>query len=152
MKGVRAFLRLPATAKAMALEAAFALLVARILVQYVPMRFWRYHVDTSADSTPAPLRVPRKVGWIVRKVARRLPFRARCLPQAMAVQWMLRRRAIRSRLVFGARRGTAPKTTLEFHAWLIAGGECVIGGQEVETFTVLPPPEAVCGGPRETRP
>lgn len=151
MRRVRAFLRLPARTKAMALEAAFALLVARLLVQYVPMRLWRHHVDTAGDPAPAPLGMPRKVGWIVPKVARRLPFHARCLPQAMAAQWMLRRRGVRSRLVFGARRGTAPETALEFHAWLIAGGECVIGGQELETFTVLAPPEAACQGPRETR-
>ena len=126
----------------MALEAGLALVVARLLVEHVPMRFWRQYLDTVGDraAEPAPP-VTRKVGRIVRKVARRLPLRARCLPQAMAAQWMLRRREIGSRLVFGARRGTTPETSPEFHAWLIVAGECVIGAQEVETFSVLAPPE-----------
>ena len=148
VEGLRAFLRLPVATQALALEAAFALLLAKLLVECIPMRFWRRRLDTVAESAPVPLRAPRRVGRIVRKVARRLPLCARCLPQAMAAQWMLRRRGIRSRLVFGVRRGPAPAASLEFHAWLIVAGECVIGAREVETFRVLAPPEAQagCGG------
>lgn len=171
LKGVRAFVRLPAGTRAMALEATLDLLVARLLVRYVPMRLWRRRIDTVGEPAaaaqgsaasqrtatgsgktalpgargvpgePAPRHMPLKVGRVVRKVARRLPFRARCLPQAMAAQWMLRRRGIGSRLVFGTRRDTTPAASLEFHAWLIVSGECVIGAQEVETFRVLAPPE-----------
>lgn len=161
LKGLVAFLRLPARTKAVALEAALALLVARLLVEHVPMRLWRRRLNTVGDSAgpaegpggPPPLRVPRNVARVVRKVARRLPWlRARCLPKAMAAQWMLRRRKIRSRLVFGARRATSPETSLEFHAWLIVAGECVIGAQEVETFSVLAPPEAASRQPLASAP
>ena len=175
VKAVRAFVRAPVAAKAMALEAALFLLLARMLVAHVPMRHWRRwlvtaegpasagrpsadpHVAFSAGDPerPAPAgehpartpqqRLPRRVARIVRRVARHVPFPAVCLPQAMALQWMLRRRGIASRLFFGARR-KAQDPGLDFHAWLTVGGECVIGGGEVETYTALPPFEGI--GPR----
>lgn len=104
---------------------------------------------------------------MVRRVARHVPFPAVCLPQAMALQWMLHRRGVESRLVFGARRklhgrersGTgrddgkpsglprrAHGTGLDFHAWLTVGGECVIGADEIGTYTALPPFDGI--GPR----
>ena len=92
-----------------------------------------------ADKGSSSPNATRKVGRIVGKVAHHLPFRVRCLPQAMAGQWMLRRRGVRSTLVFGVRRGVAKDNHLEFHAWLIAGGECVLGGAEVGSYTAFPP-------------
>ena len=174
-KAVRAFVRAPVAAKAMALEAALFLLLARLLVAHVPMRHWRRWLVTAegpasaggppADSRvafsagdpegPAPAgthpartpqqRLPRRVARIVRRVARHVPFPAVCLPQAMALQWMLRRRGVASRLFFGARR-KAQDSGLDFHAWLTVGGECVIGGGEVETYAPLPPFDGI--GPR----
>lgn len=146
--GLRRFLRLPAAKQVLALEAACALLLARALVLHVPMRYWHRRLDTAAESSTgeqrqsaaAARRVPRSIARAVRKVARRMPFQALCLPQAMAAQWMLRRRRIQSRLVFGVRRGNTPGSTLDFHAWLIVAGACVIGAEEVETFVPLPMP------------
>ena len=125
------------------LEAAVLLAVARLLVKHVPMRHWRAWL-TTAD---APLAAPRHVvahtiARSVRSVARRRPLRAVCLPQAMAGQWMLRRRGVASRLWFGVRKG-ADADGLEYHAWLTVDGECVLGGGEIDTFTALPPFDAV---------
>lgn len=83
--------------------------------------------------------VPRQVGRLMGKVVRHLPIRVRCLPQAMAAQWMLRRRGVRGKLMFGVRRGEAAKRPLEFHAWLTVDGECVVGGGGVESFAAFPP-------------
>ena len=212
VKALYTFVRAPAGTKAMALEAALFLWVARLLVRHVPLRHWRHRLVTaeepgpatgrpaaggrpedagdpadahtafaatgvettagaeasapvavgaaveehppgalvreallgaaqgggtaSAGRTPAQ-RFPRRVAYIVRKVAHHVPFHAVCLPQAMALQWMLRRRGVPSRLVFGTRR-EAGGMGLEFHAWLTVAGECVIGAEEAETFTALP--------------
>ena len=174
-KAIRTFVRAPVAAKAMALEAALLLLLARLLVAHVPMRHWRRWLVTTeepapaggppADShvafsagdpeEPAPAgehlarvpqqRLPQRVARIVRRVARHVPFPAVCLPQAMALQWMLRRRGVASRLFFGARRKTQD-SGLDFHAWLTVGGECVIGAGEVETYAALPPFDGI--GPR----
>ena len=169
MKAVRAFVRAPVAAKAMALEAALFLLLARLLVKYVPMRHWRRRLVTaqepadppaalSADGPGepepaggllprAPQRRPsRKVAHIVRTVARHVPFPAVCLPQAMALQWMLRRRGVESRLILGARR-KAGGMGLDFHAWLTVGGKCVIGGGEIETYVTLPPFDGIGSRP-----
>ncbi len=174
-KAVRAFVRAPVAAKATALEAALFLLLARLLVAHVPMRRWRRwlvtaeapaptgrpaadsHVASCAGDPEGPAlagehpagaprrRLPRRVARIVRRVARHVPFPAVCLPQAMALQWMLRRRGVSSRLVFGTRR-KAQDSGLDFHAWLTVGGECVIGAGEVETYAALPPFDGI--GPR----
>lgn len=182
-----AFVRARAATKALALEAAWFLLLARLLVEHVPMRRWRHRLDTAQEPGPMPgggagrpggtldsapdprgapvtaagagvfarpvaaqcgrsapagrvpeQHLPRKVARIVRKVARHVPFRAVCLPQAMAAQWMLRRRGVPSRLVFGVRRGTAD-SGLQYHAWLMVGRECVVGAGEVETYAPLTP-------------
>lgn len=153
MRRLRAFFRLPAATQALVLEAVLALLVARVLVGHVPVRYWWRRVDTGPDSPPNPedlaaprrppaqRRFPLRVGRTVCKVARHAPFSALCLPQAMAAQWMLRRRGIQSRMVFGARRGRTPERAIDFHAWLIAGGECVIGAEGVDTYSPFAPPQ-----------
>ena len=132
------------------LEAAVLLGLARVLVKYVPMRHWRTWL-TTADIPPAtPHHAPPRVRAIartVRSVARRWPLNAVCLPQAMAGQWMLRRRGFASRLWFGVRKaadgGAGNAARLEYHAWLTVDGECVLGGGETETYAVLPPFDAV---------
>lgn len=145
VKTFLAWLRLPAATRARALEAALALLLARLLVECVPMRYWRHCLDTAPEPAGATesradaQRLAQTLARIVRKVARRAPFRAKCLPRAMTAQWMLRRRGLGSRLVFGARRGEVATRALQYHAWLIVAGECVIGGREAETYAVLPP-------------
>ena len=140
------WLRLPASQRALALEAAAWLTLARVLVSYVPMRYWRRHVEAAGDGSdgvgPQPL--GRAVGRMVRRVARRLPFEALCLPQAMAAKWMLRRRGVSSRLWIGVRR-PAPGRPLDYHAWLTVDGESVIGGRSAGAYVPLPwplPPEA----------
>lgn len=143
MKSLWSFLRSPASSKAMALEAALLLLIARLLVLYVPMRHWRHRL-ASAEPANSPARPPFmawKVARIVSRVAAHVPFQAVCLPQAMAAQWMLRRRGTPSHMSFGARRerNEAAAKDLEFHAWLNVGGKCILGGQELATYSALPP-------------
>ena len=135
------------------LEAAVLLGLARLLVKYVPMRHWRAWL-TTADTPLATFRhAPvRAVARTVRSVARRWPLNAVCLPQAMAGQWMLRRRGVASRLWFGVRKaadgGAGNASGLEYHAWLTVNGECVLGGGGIETYATLPPFDAV---PRRDR-
>ncbi|MCY4634686.1 MAG: lasso peptide biosynthesis B2 protein [Acidobacteria bacterium] len=136
------WLRLPPQQRAMALEAAMRLTLARLIVYYVPMRYWRRRLeavasDGSSDAGRQPL--GRAVGRMVRRVARRLPFEALCLPQAMAAQWMLRRRGVSARLWIGVRR-PAPGRPLAYHAWLTVDGESVIGGRPARACVPLPWP------------
>ena len=145
------WLRLPSAQRALALEAAAWLTLAWVLVQHVPMRYWCRHVEAAGDGSDGVGRQPlgRAVGRMVRRVARRLPFEALCLPQAMAAQWMLRRRGVSGRLWIGARR-PAPGQPLDYHAWLTVDGESVVGGRSAGAYVPLPwplPPEAGAARP-----
>ena len=143
MRRLAAFLRLPGPERAMAVEAALCLALARAAVRHVPMRRWRGLVNAAVRDAPGPARrlaLGRAAGRMVRRVARRLPFEAACLPRAMAAQWMLLRRGVPSRLVFGARRPAAPGGGNDYHAWLKVDGERVVGGRRAETYKPLPLP------------
>ena len=141
------WLRLSAPQRALALEAAVWLTMARLLVGHVPMRRWGRHLETVHggidDSGRGPL--GHAVGRMVRRVARRLPFEASCLPKAMAAHWMLRRRGVSSRLWIGA-RSAAKGGPLKYHAWLTVDGKSVIGGRPDGTFVPLPWPARPTGG------
>ncbi len=117
-------------------EAMVLLLAARMLVARVPLRYWRStlgkpgaareHVDT----WPYVL-----IARAVNRGAARLPGQYVCLPRAMAVQWMLRRRGRPSALVFGVERsaqrvGAAPS----LHAWVEAGQRTIIGADSERSF------------------
>ncbi len=160
LRRIRRFGRLSSESRRLAVEAALALLLAQLLVRFIPPRFWLRLLDVEPGARPGgdigptsvqprqqDLRVPRKVGRIAGKMARHLPFRARCLAQSMAAQWMLRRRGIRSILAFGVRRSVGENASLEYHAWLMVGGECVIGGSEIGSYSPFPPFAAPGSGP-----
>jgi Transglutaminase-like superfamily len=97
--------------------------LARRLGQFVPPsdpRALRAKVPVDAE---APLAAD--VSWAVTRAARYLPFKAVCLPQAMAARVMLKRRGVASVMHFGAAKGG--QQALDAHAWLDAAGVEVTG-------------------------
>ena len=137
----------------MAVEAALCLLLARLLVRCVPMRYWMGRLHGAAAGSASPDRqgvgrqgmgrqgvdrqgVGRIVARIVRAVARRLPVEVVCLPRAVAAHWMLRRRGISSQVVFGVRRA-APGRAPDYHAWLTVDGDTVMGGRNGAAYAPL---------------
>ena len=75
------------------------------------------------------------IGWAVTRSARYVPFKAVCLPQAMAARIMLRRRGVRSVLHFGAAKGK--EKPLDAHAWLDAAGVEVTGYPVAANFAEI---------------
>jgi hypothetical protein len=118
-------------------EAAAGLLAARVQIAALPFRriASRLGVFVTPDDprvasaqAPAPAdrtRTAEQVGWAVTRAARHVPFKAVCLPQAMAAHAMLRRRGIASAMHFGARRND--EKPIDAHAWLDAAGVEVTG-------------------------
>jgi len=118
-------------------EAAFWLLAARLALLVVP--FPRLARRIGDFVPPSDERVARagqhgsaddallaeQVGWATVRATRHVPFRAVCLPQAMAARIMLRRRGVASVLHFGAARGQ--DRPIDAHAWLDAAGVEVTG-------------------------
>jgi hypothetical protein len=74
-----------------------------------------------------------RVGHAVAAAAARLPWHPKCLPQALAVQRMLRRRGIAGSLHLGVTAASAA----EAHAWVTVAGRPVIGRSGVERFVPL---------------
>jgi len=86
-------------------------------------------------SVPAPVgpgEVITDVRWAVETVARSVPWRAMCIQQGLALQWMLRRRGVDARLHYGIARDEVGG--LAAHVWVAAGDAVVIGGADAPRF------------------
>jgi hypothetical protein len=70
-------------------------------------------------------------------LARYFPWDAKCLAQAVAGKWMLRRRGLPSTLYLGVERVHEGEKWLEAHAWLRSGTDFVTGERHYERFHVL---------------
>jgi hypothetical protein len=122
-------------------EIVLGLAFARALVVHVPFRWWRGRIGPigtgpwrdSANLAPRQQKQARDIGRMVARLARRMPFEAVCLPQAMTARWILQRRGIPAHIEFGSR----PEKTAEgigLHAWLVAGDVIVTGRKEHDSY------------------
>jgi hypothetical protein len=121
--------------RALVAEAVLCLLTARLALLFVPFprlarrlgRFVPPHRAQNIDaaSSAHAEQAATDIGWAVTRAARYVPFRAVCLPQAMAAQAMLRRRGVASIMHFGAAKGK--DKAIDAHAWLDAAGVKVTG-------------------------
>ena len=121
------------------------LLLAAALVRFVPMRLWRGHLGSLAEASPpashspdeTTLRFVRRRAWHVARAANYFPFTVKCLPQAMALQWQLRRRRIDSQLVIAMLKAGRSAAADPYHAWVELGDIMVLGNCERSDYAVL---------------
>jgi hypothetical protein len=92
----------------------------------------RMAATSEGDSAKA---IVHDVGWAVRRAADGLPFPARCLEQALAAKYMLRRRHITGALHLGVAPRHGFEGTMMAHAWLDAAGIEVTGYPVESDFT-----------------
>jgi hypothetical protein len=144
---LRRFGQIGARRRALVVEAALWLLAARIALIAIP--FPRLARRLGAFVPPTDERVTRvaagcsaedaelaaEIGWATVRAARHVPFKAVCLPQAMAARIMLRRRGVASVLHFGAAKGT--DKPIDAHAWLDAAGVEVTGYPVAAQFSEI---------------
>ncbi|HTZ03503.1 MAG TPA: lasso peptide biosynthesis B2 protein [Xanthobacteraceae bacterium] len=128
-------------------EAVAFLLAARLALIFIPFPVLARRLGSFVPPSdarvaharaPAPgdtVEIAEAVGWAVTRAARYVPFKAVCLPQAMAAQVMLRRRGVNSVMHFGAGRGT--DKPIDAHAWLDAAGVEVTGYPVAEGFAEI---------------
>jgi hypothetical protein len=133
--------------RALLAEAAIYLLMARLALVFVPFPHLARRLGTFVPPTdprafavrqtvsPEQARLAEEIGWAVTRAARYLPFRAVCLPQAMAARVMLKRRGVQSVMHFGAARGQ--EKPLDAHAWLDAAGIEVTGYPVAKNFAEI---------------
>jgi Transglutaminase-like superfamily len=117
------------------LEAALLLGVARLILVTVPFGRIAPWLQRAPDSPEPDTATVLDVRQAVTVAARNVPWNAVCLPQAMAAKAMLARRGQGSALHLGA--GKAEAGGFMAHAWLVAGGEIVIGEDGAQTVTPL---------------
>ena len=132
--------------RALLVEAVGYLLAARLALIVIPFPHLARRIGTfvpptdarAATSQDAPAadqtRLAQDIGWAVTGAARYVPFKAVCLPQAMAARVMLKRRGIRSVMHFGAAKG---QHKVDAHAWLDAAGVEVTGYPVAENFAEI---------------
>jgi hypothetical protein len=118
-------------------EAVAALGVASLLIALAPFR--RVAALARLPEPPAPeadeqLRQIRAVRWAVAASARRVPWRAKCIEQGFAAQWMLRRRAVPAVLHYGVARCDG---SLAAHVWVRSGANEVIGCENSAEFAEI---------------
>jgi hypothetical protein len=122
---------------------AFALLgVARLLVISIPFRWFAFSLGRHMNESclridPSDLPVARMVGWAVCSAVRNIPWQSVCLPQAVAAQWMLKRRRIPGTLYLGVAKDETREEEFAAHAWLRCGDAILTGAAGHERFTVV---------------
>ena len=126
------FLRLPLADKGLIIEAAVLLVVARAVIQWIPIRWYaplllgRHMADLPHGETAADEDLLRRVARAAQAVSDVMPWRNKCFALAMTVKWMLGRRDVASVLYLGAR--TLENRGFCAHAWLRCGDLHLTGG------------------------
>lgn len=127
------FLALTGDRKRLLAEAVLALAVASAATHLLPFRravrlgSWRLGRSTAAD--------PRDAVWAVEAAAARVPWKAACFQQGLALQAMLRRRGIEAQLHYGV--GYDQDRSLSAHVWLSSDGTILIGGEQAPHYRLL---------------
>ena len=110
---------------------------ARWTVAVIPFERWRKTLGASGKSARVDLREAKRLAAHVEWGARWLPFPTKCLPRAMALSWILRRRNLSHTVVFAVRPASQRGLDDDLHAWVEVEGNKIIGdlpGEWVETL------------------
>lgn len=144
---LRRFAQVGHRRRALVIEAVTCLLLARLGLLFVPFPKLARRLGDFVPPSDSRAMAARKsgaqadaalaeeIGWAVTRSARYMPFKAPCLPQAMAARLMLGRRGVSSTLHFGAAR--AEQMPLDAHAWLDAAGVEVTGYPVANKFAEI---------------
>ena len=116
------------------LEALVWLCLARLLIGFMRFELWRHWLGSTVQSpttvSASGSAAPRMAHYLARVVNRansHLPRPVKCLPQAIALHWMLHRRNMASQIVIAALPADQRKGRDDLHAWVETAGEILIG-------------------------
>jgi len=119
----------------LAAEALAALALASLLIALLPFRRVAALSGRGRQGGEAPGAEAAAIARVVAGWGRRVPWRAVCFQQGLAVQLMLRRRGWAARLYYGARRDEAGM--LVAHVWVRSGAIDVIGCEGAGRYGLL---------------
>jgi hypothetical protein len=92
-----------------------------------------YGGETAAQSPPRGDQLAIDIGWAVSAVAKRVPWPAKCLIQAVAATLLNRLHGVSSTLYLGV--SLSPE--MQAHAWVRCGRRVITGSAEHHRFTVV---------------
>ena len=112
---------------------------ARLLIAWIPFKYWRHTLGLSAERGDQPdcAGTARRFAADVEWAAKRLPLSTKCLPRAMTLSWMLRRLNLGHTVVIAIRTPGLRQLPDALHAWVEVEGEMVLGdlpGPWIETM------------------
>lgn len=115
------------------LTGAFVMLgLLRIALAVLPYRKVRQFTSASVARYPERhmhlIAYESEMVWAIERVGRLLVGKRPCLPQALALQWFLRRKGIVTNLHIGVKKDDAKG--IAAHAWLEKNGRVLIGGSD----------------------
>lgn len=124
------------------IEAYVALGVARLLLLWMPFRRIArlFGLQLTEDELRGDLPPPapaQRVARAIRAAARRTPWESKCLAQALACAWMLRRRGIQGTMYLGLHRAPGDDRSMLAHAWLRTGNTILTGAAGHQQYTVV---------------
>nr|WP_275588750.1 lasso peptide biosynthesis B2 protein [Croceicoccus hydrothermalis] len=125
-------------------EAIALLAAARIFIALVPFASWKTMLGTPVAHDRVVARPARSDAddrirgcrAAIRRGAAYVPG-AICLPQAMALQWMLSRRKLPSVLTIGFLPGAAEDTEDRLHAWITSWRGIEIGDSNARHVPII---------------
>lgn len=129
------FLHLSGFERRLVGEAALMLALARLLVLTMPLRLIVPWLQRAPETALTDKQIVRAVRRAVTIAARNVPWNPACLTQALAAKAMLARRGCGSAFHLGATFDKNGK--LVAHAWLVAGGEVVVGAVGIRGMSLL---------------
>ena len=132
---LKTFLAMRSADRLLVCEAVAMLALARLIVLTVPLRYMVSWISRAPETDSCDEVLLLRVGQAVTTGARNVPWNAACLAQAIAAKAMLARRGCGSALHLGATVDTNGK--LIAHAWLVSGGEVVIGAAGISGMSPL---------------
>jgi hypothetical protein len=121
------------TERGLLVEAFLFLGIARLAILVFPFRWLvvtlgRRKNDPNNNISPSDSPYTHRIGQAVRSAAANTPWKSPCLAQAVAGQWMLRRRHISGTVYLGVAKDRTQASGLSAHAWLRCGNETLTGG------------------------
>jgi hypothetical protein len=124
------------------MEAFMLLGVARLAVLALPFKWLavslgRHMNESDPQISASDLHHARMVGQAVRSAANNTPWESVCLPQAVAAQWMLKRRHIAGTLYLGVAKDETKPKKLAAHAYIRCGNIILTGAPGHQQFTVV---------------
>ena len=117
------------------LQAACILFILRVALVFLPYRSVRDHVlktsqypqDLACQSQENIDLYQATMVWAIQLTGRYLLGYKPCLPQALAIQWFLRKKGIKTRLNIGVKKDD--NSGIAAHAWVEREGKVIMGGE-----------------------